>query len=104
MVTYFLVIKIEGGDKIDKIVYNIIMNLNEIKNLINEEGGKLIIADDNGPAMVVMSYSDYKKLKIAPLAKVETDDLIEKLPIMREKNEVTVEAKKESFGVEDLPF
>lgn len=81
------------------------MDLKDIKNLINEEGGKLIITDENGPAMVVMSYSDYKKLKKVPSAPVTENDPIEQLPIMKEAKEVSVpEAKKESFGVEDLPF
>lgn len=85
-----------------KAVYNTIMNLKDIKNLINEEGGKLIIADENGPAMVIMSYSDYKKLK--PSKAEVSNDLIERLPIMKDEKEVIVPSKKESFGVEDLPF
>jgi hypothetical protein len=81
------------------------MDLKDIKNLINEEGGKLIIADENGPAMVVMSYSDYKKLRKVPSTPVMENDPIEQLPIMKEAKEVSVpEAKKESFSVEDLPF
>jgi len=88
-----------------KAVYNTIMNLKDIKNLISEEGGKLIIADENGPAMVVMSYSDYKRLKNPSFCKPEaTNELIEQLPIMKEQKEVVVPTKKESFGVEDLPF
>ncbi|MFA6252055.1 MAG: hypothetical protein WCX74_01505 [Candidatus Paceibacterota bacterium] len=80
------------------------MNLKDIKNLINEEGGKLIIADENGPAMVIMSYSDYKKLKITSQKPEESDDLIEQLPIVKEEKNVIVPSKKESFGIEDLPF
>ena len=80
------------------------MNLKDIKNLINEEGGKLIIADENGPAMVIMSYSDYKKLKITPSRPEKTDDLIEQLPNIKEEKNVIVPSKKESFGVDDLPF
>ncbi|MDD5639981.1 MAG: hypothetical protein PHR47_04285 [Candidatus Pacebacteria bacterium] len=77
------------------------MNLKDIKNLINEESGKLIIADENGPIMVIMSYSDYKKSKnISNLASI--DNQIEQLPIA--KNISVSEEKKESFGIEDLPF
>ncbi|MFA5080750.1 MAG: hypothetical protein WC472_04000 [Candidatus Paceibacterota bacterium] len=77
------------------------MNLKDIKNLINEEGGKLIIADDNGPAMVIMSYSDYKKSKNIP-SLISIDDQIEQLPIVKKIS--VSEEKKESFGIEDLPF
>ncbi|MFA6348286.1 MAG: hypothetical protein WCX30_02530 [Candidatus Paceibacterota bacterium] len=77
------------------------MNLKDIKNLINEEGGKLIIADDNGPAMVIMPYSDYKKLKNIP-SSMSIEDPIEQLPIIKDVS--VPREKKESFGVEDLPF
>ncbi|MFH1575724.1 MAG: type II toxin-antitoxin system prevent-host-death family antitoxin [Candidatus Nealsonbacteria bacterium] len=42
------------------------MDLNEIKKLIEEDGGKIIIVENNEPVMVVTSYADYKKCKMKP--------------------------------------
>ena len=37
------------------------MDLNEIKNLIEIDGGKFIIIENGKPAMVVVSFEEYKK-------------------------------------------
>ena len=54
------------------------MDLNEIKQLLAEEGGKIIVVENDKPVFVVMSYEEYKgrKAKVAQPAigeqKVET--------------------------------
>lgn len=37
------------------------MNLNEIKDIIEKDGGKIIIVENDKPTMVVMSFDEYKK-------------------------------------------
>lgn len=85
------------------------MDLKEIKNLINEEG-KLVIADENGPILVVMSYVDYKKLKSnqnnnqanSQVSSQVHDEIIEQLPIKNER--FSEEVRTNSLGIDDLPF
>ncbi len=36
------------------------MDFNEIKNLIQEEGGKIIVVENGKPVMVVLSFEDFK--------------------------------------------
>ena len=36
------------------------MDFNEIKNLIQQEGGKIIIVENGKPVMVVLSFEDFK--------------------------------------------
>ena len=36
------------------------MDFNEIKNLIQQEGGKIIIVENGKPLMVVLSFEDFK--------------------------------------------
>ncbi len=38
------------------------MNLDEIKNLIEKDGGKFIIVENGRPVLTVMSFGDYKKI------------------------------------------
>jgi len=37
------------------------MDLNEIKNLIEIDGGKFIIVENGKPTMVVVGFEEYKK-------------------------------------------
>lgn len=39
------------------------MDLNEIKKLLGNEGGKLIIVEDGKPTMIVFSYDSYAGVK-----------------------------------------
>ena len=36
------------------------MDFNEIKNLIQQEGGKIIVVENGKPVMVVLSFEDFK--------------------------------------------
>ena len=70
------------------------MDLNEIKKIIEEDGGKIIIIENGEPVMVVTSFADYKKgrAKSAPSAK-------EKNP-----KPLPPELAQEELKIEDLPF
>ena len=37
------------------------MNLNEIKDIIAKDGGKIIIVENDKPTMVVMSFEEYQR-------------------------------------------
>jgi len=39
------------------------MNLNEIKDIIEKDGGKIIIVENDKPLLVVMSFDEYKGYK-----------------------------------------
>jgi len=66
------------------------MDLNEIKKLIEEDGGKIIIVENGEPTMIVTSFADYMKKKAKPEKK-------EQKPIPKELEE-------EDLKIEDLPF
>ncbi len=70
------------------------MDLNEIKKLIEEDGGKVIIVENGEPVMVVTSYADYKKGRAKPEPKPKEKN-IKPLP---------AELSAEELKIEDLPF
>lgn len=69
------------------------MDLKEIKKIIEEEGGKVIVTSEDGPALVIMSLADYRGKKEA---KVESR--VEPAP------KVPRELESESLKIDDLPF
>ncbi len=66
------------------------MDLNEIRQFIEEEGGKFIIVENGKPVMVITSFEDYKKKKLSPEKKA--------------KKLVSAESEEEDLKIEDLPF
>jgi len=70
------------------------MDLNEIKKIIEEDDGKIIIVENGEPVMVVTSYAEYKKGKGKPEPKPKEKNL-KPLP---------VELSSEELKIEDLPF
>lgn len=66
------------------------MDLNEIKKIIEEEGGKIIIVENDKPVLVITSFKDYGKKKVKLEKKTEK-------PLPQESNE-------EDLKIEDLPF
>ena len=66
------------------------MDLNEIRQFIEEEGGKFIIVEDGKPVMVITSFEEYKKKEINPEKKT--------------KKPVSPESDEEDLKIEDLPF
>ncbi len=76
------------------------MNLEEIKKLIKEEG-KIVIADENGPSLVVMSYEDYKNAKTG-----QNSSNNEVNPQTFSTDRPTKEQirRSSSLSIDDLPF
>ncbi len=71
------------------------MDLNEIKKLIEEDGGKIIIVENGEPVLVVTSYADYKKGGgIKPELKPKEKDFKVLPP----------ELSNGDLKIEDLPF
>ncbi|MBI2450496.1 MAG: hypothetical protein HYV47_03100 [Candidatus Nealsonbacteria bacterium] len=72
------------------------MDINEIKNLIEIDGGKFIIVENGKPTMVVTSFEDYKK------------KLVEKrnnpVSAKREEKPIPKELESEPLRLEDLPL
>lgn len=70
------------------------MDLNEIKKIIEADGGKFIIVEDGKPVMVVTSFEEYKKRLIN---KTDKKNNPEKKPIPKELQDGEIK-------LEDLPF
>ena len=66
------------------------MDLNDLKKLIEEERGKVIIVENGEPIMVITSFADYTKKKLKPERKVD--------------KAVPQEPDEEELKIEDLPF
>ena len=69
------------------------MELNEIKKIIEEEGGKIILATENGPTLIIMKYEDYRGKKETK-AEVKTEQV----------SKVPREIEAETLKIDDLPF
>jgi len=67
-----------------------IMDLNEIKKIIEAEGGKIIVVEQGKPILVITSFEDYTKNKSKPEKKNET--------------QATPDLAEEELKIEDLPF
>jgi prevent-host-death family protein len=62
------------------------MDFNEIKNLIQQEGGKIIVVENGKPVMVVLSFEDFKarnNKKVEPQGNGNNDEelTIDDLPL-----------------------
>ncbi len=69
------------------------MDLKEIKKIIEEEGGKIIVTSEDGPALVIMSLADYRGKK-----EVKVENKVESAP------KVPQGLETESLKIDDLPF
>lgn len=72
------------------------MDLNEIKNLIETDGGKFIIVEDGKPTVVIISFEEYKKRLIEKKAN----------PVIIQKEQKIIPKELESgeLRLEDLPL
>ena len=76
------------------------MDLNEIKNLIEIDGGKFIIIENGKAEIVIMSFDEYKKRltpSFAPSTSLRATEGREKKPIPKE-------LESEELRLEDLPL
>jgi len=69
------------------------MELNEIKKIIEEEGGKIILANENGPTLIIMKLEDYRSKKEAK-AEIKNE----------QTSKIPREIEVESLKIDDLPF
>ncbi len=87
------------------------MDLEEIKNLIQTDGGKFIIIENGKPVLVLMNFNEYKKILEKRGLNPIKQDVLEKKKIIEEvkeegsvaKNEVPKELQ-EGVTIEDLPL
>ncbi|MEK7503640.1 MAG: hypothetical protein AAB577_01515 [Patescibacteria group bacterium] len=78
------------------------MDLNEIKKLIEEDGGKIIIIENGEPVMVVTSFNDYKKGKgVKPESKSKEKDM---KTLSADGQALPPELSNGELKIEDLPF
>ncbi len=69
------------------------MELKEIQKIIEEEGGKIVLAQENGPTLIIMKLEDYRNKKET---KAESkNEQISKVPR---------ELETETLKIDDLPF
>jgi len=69
-----------------------IMNFDELKKIVEEEKVKIIVLEEGEPALVIMSFDEYKKSK----GQAEnSQESLENLP---------KELIEEPLKIEDLPF
>ena len=74
------------------------MDLNQFKDIIEKDGGKIVIVENDKPTMVVMSFEEYKK-KEQPKPSLQTP--AEEMP------PATAESEREwrdGLTIEDLPL
>ena len=82
----------------------------KIKNILQKEGGKCIIVEDNQPTYLVMKLEDYQKMVQSGGEIDEANRDIDQWKAEEEKNkepevaEVEDEAENEKVEVENLPF
>jgi PHD/YefM family antitoxin component YafN of YafNO toxin-antitoxin module len=70
------------------------MDIKEIKKIIDEEGGKVIIGFEGEPSLVIMSLDDYRAMK--GVKKEES--------VKIETPKIPKELESESLNIDDLPF
>ena len=74
------------------------MDLQEIKNLIEKDGGRFIIVENGKPLLVAMGFEDYKKI----LEKSEQKKTGNPQQIQG-GNKMPKELEQEPLKIEDLP-
>lgn len=58
------------------------MDLNEIKSVLGNGGGKIVIVEDGKPTLVILSYEEYKGGNPASLAAKAQEELtVDDLPL-----------------------
>ncbi len=76
------------------------MNISEIRQLIENEKGKIIIIEDGKPVMVIMSFEEY----LEKVQKEKSGKLFPSPHNEEEEQKVPAELEEEDLKVEDLPF
>jgi hypothetical protein len=72
------------------------MTLDEIKKIIEDGKGRIIVVENGKPAMVIMNFEDFKNSKKnCPVSFASFPNL---------KKELPKELEEEELKIEDLPF
>ena len=66
------------------------MDIQEIRKIMEEEGGKIIIPGEDSPTLIIMTLDNYRKEK--------------EVKHQNKTNNPPKELEKESLTIEDLPF
>lgn len=91
------------------------MNLGDIRQIIEESGGKVIIVENERPILVIERFEDYKKNKNFkkleefqrnPLSKKEMPKtkIEETFPEEEPSEDMVAQELPEELGIEDLPL
>ena len=85
------------------------MDFNEIKEIIEIDGGKFIIVEQGKPIMVVMSFEDYKNklmsgYKQTMLKMTQNPGTNNKENLQNIKKPFPKELEEEPLKIEDLPL
>jgi len=75
------------------------MNLQEIKDIIKREGGKIIIVENDKPEMVIMSFDEWRGEKRQEIRSVQTApprQTVSPTPLPEERSE--------ELTIDDLPL
>lgn len=76
------------------------MNLNELKHIIEQDGGKVIIVENDRPTMVVMTFEEYKN-KFGQSTKVGQ---LNSMPPRTSSFEPSLKHEAEELTIDDLPL
>lgn len=79
------------------------MDLNEIKSIIEKEGGKIIVIENNKPLLMIMLYEDYKKFHGNNPSRFSLEEQRAKIPVSSvvQENKPRVE---QELTIDDLPL
>ena len=71
------------------------MDFKELKDIIQRDGGKVIIVENDKPLLVVMSFEEYR-------AKIKGQLIQPERPV--QKSEDLFDQEREGFTIDDLPI
>jgi len=75
------------------------MDFQELKDIIQRDGGKVIIVENDTPQFVVMSFEEYKKKMSFASSRVEPVQKNDDLSVAQEQ-----EREREELTIDDLPL
>ncbi len=79
------------------------MDINEIKKLIEIEGGKFVIIEDGRPTIIIMAFDEYQKNLRLPFPDTAETDKNKKLKANSLDN-ASYKESEQLLKIEDLPL
>ena len=85
------------------------MDLNEIKEIIKREGGKIVIVEDNKPQMVIISFDEWRRAprpESRPSQSAFQEERVPSAPAGQALRPTPprIEEKTEELSIDDLPL